>query len=352
MDQRDAVRTLGWSTAPVGYQAEAGWRATAVVPVTRPAPSAPNRAWRASVSVTLLATAVSAVVRVVPSPGVSAVLLLLTVVIGMPHGALDIVAGPVLAMRSAERTTFALFLVLYTVLAAAFAVSWLLAPQAGLIAFFAMSWFHFGAGDAGGDRLGWSLGRIAHAVCSGGITIAVPLAIHPDRVLPMVNALLFDRPAPSEHDIALVGLVGVAVTVLAFALVIARCNRETCGRVVAELSVLAALFVVADPLVAFSVYFCVWHAPRHTGRVLGALPDGLPRKTSQLLVVAATLLPLVGAGALLLNQSHVTMPTTDVLYQSVFVTLGALTVPHLVITAKWERGRRAKSGCVWASTPS
>jgi beta-carotene 15,15'-dioxygenase len=261
----------------------------------------------------------------------------------MPHGALDIVAGPVLAVRATKRTTFALFLILYSLLAASFAVGWLVMPQTGLIAFFAMSWFHFGAADAGGDRLGWSLDRIAHAVCSGGIAIAVPLAAHTNRVMPMVTALLFGQAPPSERNIARIGFVGVAITVAALALVAARCDRSTRIRVVTELGLLAALFAVVDPLIAFSVYFCVWHAPRHTGRVLGALPSGLPRKTSRLLVVAATLLPLLGAGALLLTQSHVTLPTSEVLYQIVFVTLGALTVPHLVITVVWERRHRAKA---------
>jgi beta-carotene 15,15'-dioxygenase len=295
----------------------------------------------ASLIVTLLVLAVSAVVRVAPSPGVSAILLLLAAVVGMPHGALDIVAGPWLALRTTKKTTLALFVVLYTLVAGASAVGWLLAPRAGLIVFFVMSWFHFGAGDAGGDRLGWSLDRIAHAVCAGGITIAIPLALHTHRVLPMIKALLFGQPVPSEPSVAVVGFIGVAMTVLAFALLMARCSRASRGRIMAELTALSALFVVADPLVAFSVYFCVWHAPRHTGRVLRSLPSGLPRTTSRLLVVAATLLPLAGAGALLLRQSHVTLPTTEVLSQIVFVTLGALTVPHLVITAAWERRSRA-----------
>jgi beta-carotene 15,15'-dioxygenase len=342
MDRRDVATTLGWSTAPVGYRVDADWRTTALIPEEPPPPPALSGSWIASLAITLVAVAVSAVVGVVPSPSVSAVLLMLAAAIGMPHGALDIVAGPVLAIRATKKTTFALFLILYTLLAASFAVGWFLKPQAGIVAFFGMSWFHFGAGDAGGDRLGWSVDRVAHAVCSGGITIALPIATHTGRVMPMVTALLFGRPAPSQHDVMRIGFAGVAVTGVAFAVVAARCNRDLRGRVVAELTVLAALFVVADPLIAFSVYFCVWHAPRHTGRVLGALPSGLPRKTSRLLVVAATLLPLVGVGGLLLNQSHVTLPTSDVLYQIVFVTLGALTVPHLVITAVWERGRRAK----------
>ncbi len=165
--------------------------------------------------------------------------------------------------------------------------------------------------------------------------------IHPTRVLPMVNALFFNRTALSAVQLACVGYVGVAFAVLAFIVVIVQIDPDDRGRVLAELSVLTALFLVADPLISFAVYFCVWHGPRHTGRVLQALPSGLPRSASSLLVGAATLLPLLGAGALLLTQTHVTLPSSESLYRIVFVTLGALTAPHLVVTAIWERGSRS-----------
>jgi beta-carotene 15,15'-dioxygenase len=341
MDQRDAVTTVAWSSAPVGYRAEADWRAATVI--QEPPAPAPrlSSSWIASVLATLTVIALSAVVRSTPTPKVSAVVLVAAAAVGMPHGALDILAGPLLAMRSMTKRAFVMFLVAYVVVSALVVAGWLYAPEAGVVAFFAMSWFHFGSGDAGGDRVSWSVARIAHAVCSGGIVIAISPAIHPTRVLPMVNALFFNRTALSAMQLARLAYVGVAVAVLAFVVVVVRTAQEEQGRVAAELSVLAALFLVADPLISFAVYFCVWHGPRHTGRVLRALPSGLPRSASSLLVGAATLLPLLGAGALLLTHSHLTLPSSESLYRIVFVTLGALTAPHLVVTAIWERGSRA-----------
>ena len=338
MDQRDAVTTVGWSSAPVGYRAEADWRLDASIPEP-PAPVAKlSGSWIASVLATLAVIAVSAVVRAAPTPTVSAVVLVAAAAVGMPHGALDILAGPALATRSMAASAFVKFLVAYVVVGALVVAGWLYAPEVGVVAFFAMSWFHFGSGDAGGDRTNWSVARIAHAVCSGGIVVALPTAMHPTRVLPMVNALFFGRYNLSLSYLTRIGNVGVAVAVLAFVIVVVRIDHDERGRVVAELSVLATLFLVADPLISFAVYFCVWHGPRHTGRVLRALPSGLPRSASSLLVVAATLLPLFGAGALLLTQTHVTLPSNESLYRIVFVTVGALTALHLVVTAIWERG--------------
>jgi beta-carotene 15,15'-dioxygenase len=343
MDQRDAVTMVGWSLAPVGYRAEADWRVQALIP--EPPPQAPvptlSGSWIASAVATLVIIAVSAVVRTTPSPTVSAVVLVAAAAVGMPHGALDILAGPVLAMRSRTKRALAIFLVAYFAVSALVVAGWLYAPVAGVVGFFAMSWFHFGSGDAGGDRARWSVARMAHAVCSGGIVIALATAIHPTRVLPMVNSLFFNRAALSATQLARLGYIGVAVAVLTFMIVLVRSDKDERGRVVAELSLLAALFLVADPLISFVVYFCIWHGPRHTGRVLRALPSGLPRSASRLLVGAATLLPLLGVGALLLTQTHVTLPSSESLYRIVFVTLGALTAPHLVVTAIWERGSRA-----------
>jgi beta-carotene 15,15'-dioxygenase len=342
MDQRDAVTTIGWPSAPVGYRAEADWRAQAVRPEVPAQASAStiSGSWIAATVVTLAVIAVSAVMRAAPTPTVSAIVLVAAATVGMPHGALDILAGPVLAMRSMTARAVVMFLVGYVAVSALVVAGWLYLPAAGVVAFFAMSWFHFGSGDAGGDRVSWSVGRIAHAVCSGAVVIALPTAIYPTRVLPMVNALLFNRMALSAPQLARLGYVGVAVAAFAFIIVVVRTDQDERGRVVAELSLLAALFMVADPLISFAVYFCIWHGPRHTSRVLRELPSGLPRSASSLLVGAATLLPLLGAGALLLTQTHVSLPSSESLYRIVFVTLGALTAPHLVVTAIWERRSR------------
>ncbi len=191
------------------------------------------------------------------------------------------------------KRAFVMFLMAYVAVSALVVAGWLYAPLAGVAAFFAMSWFHFGGGDAGGDRLRWTVARIAHAVCSGGVVIAVSTATHPTRVLPLVNALFFRRTSLSVAQLARLGYAGTTVAALAFVIVVVRTDRDERGRVVAELSLLAALFLVADPLISFAVYFCVWHGPRHTGRVLRALPADLP-----------------------------------------------LTAPHLIVTAIWERGSR------------
>lgn len=334
------VTTAAWPSAPVGYREVADWRGHPVIL----APSAPaptlSSAWFASALATVAVVAVSAVVRAAPTPKVSAVVLVTAAAVGMPHGALDILAGPVLAMRSMTKRAVVMFLVAYVAVSALVVAGWLYAPMAGVAAFFAMSWFHFGSGDAGGDRFRWTVARIAHAVCSGGVIIAVSTATHPTRVLPMVNALFFSRTNLSVAQLARLGYAGTTVAAVAFVIVVVRTDWDERGRVVAELSVLAALFLVADPLMSFAVYFCVWHGPRHTRRVLRALPPGLPQSASGMLVVAATLLPLFGAGALLLTHSHVSLPSSESLYRIVFVTLGALTAPHLIVTAIWERRSR------------
>lgn len=340
MGQRHAVTTVPWPSAPAGYHADADWRTPAALPEPPASARTFSFSWIASAVATVAVITASAFVRTAPTPKVSAILLLAAAAVGMPHGALDILAGPFLAMRSMTKRGVATFLVAYVVVSALVVAGWLVAPVAGVVAFFAMSWFHFGSGDAGGDRVGWSLARIAHATCSGGIAIALPTAAHPSRVLPMVNALFFDRTNLSVPQLALLARVGVAVAVAAFVVAAIRTDRDNRRRVIAEMSVLAALFLVADPLISFAVYFCVWHGPRHAGRVLRALPSGLPKSASGLLVVAATLLPLLGAGALLLTHSHVALPSSESLYRIVFVTLGALTAPHLVVTAIWERGTR------------
>ena len=341
MESRDVATFVDWPSAPAGYRVDADWRDHAIIPVEETV--APTQGWRiVCLVVTLAVVVASLVVAAVPSATVSMLILVAAAMIGMPHGALDILAGPLLALRSASPAKVAGFAAAYLGCAVAFAAGWFLAPPIGVAAFFAMSWFHFGAGEASGDREGWTLVRVAHAVSAGGIAIAVPFALHAQRVEPMVNALLFGKVSLSQELITLLGCGGSALATVGLMIAVDLAAPAERLRVTVELLALAALFALADPLVSFGVYFCVWHAPQHTRRVLSQLPSGLPKTSSRLVVVVTTLLPVAVAAYVVMAHGSANLPSSAVVYQAVFVTLGALTAPHLVITSVWERRTRSK----------
>jgi Brp/Blh family beta-carotene 15,15'-monooxygenase len=110
-----------------------------------------------------------------------------------------------------------------------------------------------------------------------------------------------------------------------------------------DLLLLLALSFFAPPLVAFAVYFGLWHAIRHTARLVPKLPSAMQKVSSStpLEVFFTAVIPglYAIAGIFLLGIFFVARGTTDVssdFLWIILVIIWALTVPHMATTAKFD----------------
>jgi len=110
-----------------------------------------------------------------------------------------------------------------------------------------------------------------------------------------------------------------------------------------DLLLLLALSFFAPPLVAFAVYFGLWHAIRHTARLVPKLPRAMQRVSSStpLAIFFTAVIPglYAIAGIFLLGIFFVARGTTDVssdFLWIILVIIWALTVPHMATTAKFD----------------
>ncbi len=117
------------------------------------------------------------------------------VFIGLPHGAFD---GAIYALlpdgihKTEPRQITRIFFALYTGLAGVIVVFWLIMPQLSLIAFLAISAFHFGKGDTEGYH---GIARLIALIAHGGlVTLWLPL-VHHEVAFSYFGALTF---APIE----------------------------------------------------------------------------------------------------------------------------------------------------------
>ncbi len=234
-------------------------------------------------------------------------------VVGMPHGALDIVVGP-------RHLGFVSFFAIYGVAMTATLAAWLLAPLVALSAFLAMSWFHFATGDAEHHtRLGTD--RFAVGIAGSGLILGSPLVLHTARVTDAASDLVGAAAAPSAATVQTVGVVMVAVAVAAALRGVAGAWRARAVSPIVELMTLATLCVAVDPLVAFAAYFVCWHTVRHH------LVRDVDRRSLVPALALSVLTIAAGAGAWLLVS-----PTLSGAQQIVFIGLSMLTTPHLIVT--------------------
>lgn len=247
------------------------------------------------------------------------------VVLGVPHGALDVEIGRTLLRRRLGRAWFPAFATPYLALVAGVLVAWQRVPEATLAGFLALSVWHFGTEESEGGGL--------PALVRGGLPIALPVLLHPDataRVLSAATGLAWTVPPPWLIWASLLWLP------LASAWVALAIREGDVGRLALPLA-LSLCFWVLPPLVAFALYFVVVHAPAHTAALIQH-PTRVPRvrdgASAWWRALPTTLLTvLIGAALWPVHRGDPAVRLVGLTLQ----LLAALTLPHMLLEAGLTR---------------
>ncbi len=274
------------------------------------------------------------------SMGWQAVIAVIALAIGIPHGALD----HLVTLPKSQPKKMALFIVVYVAVAIAAVVAILRFNTVGFIFVLFMSAVHFGIGDAAfiseidkRTQTERKLNRWFYIPAAGFTPVFIPLVNSASTdALASVNPALIDWHQGFDSQI----LVAVtAFTVLAICVMfVGKRNREGI-----DLTLLLLLAHLAPPLIAFAVYFGCWHAMRHTARLTLSLPrciesldQGLNRKAFAQAVIPG-LPALVGTFVVAAILAISGQSFSDDFFWMALVVVWALTVPHMAVTAKLDR---------------
>lgn len=261
-------------------------------------------------------------------PFVTAVLILS---LGVPHGAFDISLARDRGLYTGK-TGLALFLASYISYAAVMIIGFVLAPRFALPAFIAISAWHFG-GDWRG-KLNWASRAVV-----GGAIITSPTVFFQNEVIQ-----IFDWIAPTAVAQSTAGFMRLVCFPLLFASAIIVFNLSvrslTAGGEIATI-LLVSLFL--PPLAFFLLYFCGFHSVRHFCEVAEELRV---RSADRFLWECFPYAPIAIAGTLAGALAFGELGFGKAALGAVFVSLAALTVPHMLLVDERRAGRRqaAESG--------
>ena len=274
------------------------------------------------------------------SMGWQVVIAVIAVAIGIHHGALD----HLVTLPKAQPKKMAIFIVIYVAVAVVAVIGILQFNTVGFIIVLFMSAIHFGIGDAAfvneidkrSDAVR-KLNRWFYIPAAGFAPVFIPLVNSAStEALASVNPALIDwhQGLDSQTLLIVTSFTVVAIAVMVFT----KRNREAL-----DLTLLLLLAHLAPPLIAFAVYFGCWHAMRHTARLTLSLPRSLENLNKGMLrkafshAVIPGLPALIGtfvvAGLLALSGQDF----SDEFFWMALVVVWALTVPHMVVTAKLDR---------------
>jgi len=276
------------------------------------------------------------------------ILVVAVVVTGMPHGAVDhLVAGRLydLDFTWADQVKFYGG---YLALMALYGAFWVVAPAWSLGLFLVMTMYHFGQADLAYWELPPVPARLVY-LSRGGFLIGLPIAAYPGAVDPIFDAiagvLVTEWPFLStQPTIVFVVLVAQHVLVLLTAALAADVDGRARGREALNVTVLATLFGTVHPLVAFAVYFGLWHSLGHILELLRFFRrEEIPPETLSAFYRKAalfTILPFVGlAGLYWITQSF---GATDKMIALLFIIIAVMTLPHMVIVERLYRDRERR----------
>ena len=279
------------------------------------------------------------------SLGWQLVLATIALAIGIPHGAMD----HLVTLPKSAPIRMAIFVIIYVAIALLAIYAILRWNVWGFIFVVLMSAIHFGIGDAAflseKDSLDGS-SRIPswfYAPAAGLLPVAIPLVnSRSTDALEKVNPALINWHSGFTTEILMV--VAVVTTLCLLALLQRKRYRDAL-----DILLLAALASFAPPLVAFAVYFGCWHAMRHTARLTSLLPNSesayLRGRPGQ--AFAAAVIPglpaLVGTFIFVIVLAGFSQQDlSDEFLWLTLVTIWALTVPHMIVTARLDRAALKK----------
>jgi Brp/Blh family beta-carotene 15,15'-monooxygenase len=179
--------------------------------------------------------------------------------------------------------------------------------------------------------------RLIYALPAGLLPVFIPLSSEQtNTALAEVNPKLINWAGSNSNLIHLCVLLIAASSI--FVLIFKRDDKSAI-----DLTLLAALSILTPPLVAFAIYFGLWHALRHTARLtLNLAKSELAYQNNQpkqafVQAVLPGIPALIGTFivAVVLAAAN---PDNSRLLWSILVVIWALTVPHMMVTAKLDKG--------------
>jgi Brp/Blh family beta-carotene 15,15'-monooxygenase len=239
------------------------------------------------------------------------------VLAGIPHGTLDV---EIAAAHFGQKGITGKIRIIggYLFCAAFMVFLWILLPELALISFLIISIVHFSRDWRGGVdpflamMVGWAL-------------VALPALASPDDV-----AMIFAALTGSNNGAVIAALLGAASVPAALgSLVFAywafrHDDKQSALEVLA--CIVAALFL--PPLVAFAIFFCGLHSPRHMADALRETGDLSPLKKTA--IICAVFALSLGLGVVMfLYQGDV--PADMGIIRTAFILISTLTVPHFIL---------------------
>ncbi|GIU82681.1 MAG: hypothetical protein KatS3mg006_1745 [Pyrinomonadaceae bacterium] len=252
--------------------------------------------------------------------------------LGIPHGAEDFRIICQLSQKTKFR--FSTLLAVYLLLVLSVVVLWLISPSMGLVAFFLLSIWHFGSGDAIWEQQNRLF--IMNSLGRGLIVLSASLFLHPLESQLVLSKLSAKGSSLIISASSLLFFLGLFLSLLSVLL-----RGKLSFFDLESILIIIFFWLVPSPLFAVAIYFICVHSWRHFLRICFHEKQDLPDVFSlwqnlwrfHLRVLPVTLISIVLMLLIWHQQQFISTSVVEIF----LIFLSALTLPHALVVLFLEK---------------
>jgi beta-carotene 15,15'-dioxygenase len=262
------------------------------------------------------------------------------ILFGIPHGALDfelIGKNSFLKKYIGNKIKFTITYISLSILLSMF---WLQLPEFSLAAFLLISVFHWGESDAIPKRKqnDNSFRYIAEIIFYGSALLTLNTFLHSSELVELYSYL---STIEFSEKIVQVSNYLAPLNIISFLYLCFHYLKESNKLKSLELFLIFVSMIFLKPLIAFLLYFCFFHSPKHlidffqyNKEKSGYLQKMLLGSTIS--VIFLLIFYFFIDVDLFTNIDQINLG----LFRTIFICLAALTIPHVALVMIWHRESR------------
>lgn len=261
------------------------------------------------------------------------------VILGIPHGAIDhIIAADIYGFKNRLRDHL-IFYSSYLLVMLAVGLLWFFAPAAGMIFFLLISVYHFGQSDAVALLYTNSRWITWFTWIRGGTIIGLIIFVYPEVALPIIETAI--RREPDWFDVfyrsSYIISGSIVFVYMIFILLVGMYADLKIKRIqfFTDSAVLILLFLFTHPLIAFAIYFALWHSAGHVQEMISFFAKkGRVISVPKFYKLAIPFTGVSLLGLLLLFYIYRSFSFEDEMVSLLFILISVLTLPHMLVVDK------------------
>ena len=265
--------------------------------------------------------------------------LVLILILGISHGALDNVKGKKLLGLFGYKSFFFFYLT-YIIISLLIIFFWLLFPNTVLLLFLIVAAYHFGKEDTVFSFKGKFLIAECLYFLKGSAVILAPLLFQRDKTNKIFQTLNFNIfESQVFNNIFLITLL--CLSFLSSLFISNKKNADLKGLMIMDFFSLIILNIFLTPVLAFTIYFCFLHSIRHSITLIFELDKSIKSGFKKFINRAIPLTFVTGVIFLMAIYFLSSFYKVDeAIYKVIFIGLASLTFPHILLEYLLENNEK------------